>query len=173
MEPLLSVVLRFGFRPISGVAEFFRPKARSSSTPRRKTEAIARAAFEQKIGQAVVRQLMSLTVPEDSVEEVLDFLKNTILDAMSAENTRQSTRSSSGRPPEDEALERRAAAAFRTAAFQAAGVDEPEDAVTPLSVVALMRLIEEELVTDAAPLYQPASARPEGSSKRMETDVFT
>lgn len=25
MEPPLSVVLRFGFRPISGVAEFFRP----------------------------------------------------------------------------------------------------------------------------------------------------
>ncbi|KAH6936010.1 hypothetical protein HPB50_012383 [Hyalomma asiaticum] len=102
---------------------------------------------------------MSLTVPEDSVEEVVDFLKNAILDAMSAENTRQSTRSSSGRPPEDEALERRAAAAFRAAAFHAAGVDEPEDAVSPLSVVALMRLIEEELVTDAESLYRPASTR--------------
>ncbi|XP_070390951.1 uncharacterized protein [Dermacentor albipictus] len=102
---------------------------------------------------------MSLTVPEDSVEEVLDFVKNAILDAMSAENTRQSTRSSSGRAPEDEALERCAAAAFRTAAFQAAGVEEPEDAASPMSLVALMRLIQEELVTDAESLYRPASAR--------------
>ncbi|XP_075544021.1 uncharacterized protein LOC142578529 [Dermacentor variabilis] len=108
---------------------------------------------------AVVRQLMSLTVPEDSVEEVLDFVKNAILDAMSAENTRQSTRSSSGRAPEDEALERCAAAAFRTAAFQAAGVEEPEDVASPMSLVALMRLIQEELVTDAESLYRPASSR--------------
>ncbi|KAL3183244.1 hypothetical protein MRX96_034293 [Rhipicephalus microplus] len=112
---------------------------------------------------------MTLTVPEDGVEEVLDFLKNTILDAMSAENTRQSTRSSSGRPTEDDALERRVAAAFRTAAFQEAGLDEPEDAVTPLSVVALMRLIEDELLTDAATLY---TARGENDSDYLAHHIY-
>ncbi|KAK8772516.1 hypothetical protein V5799_024240 [Amblyomma americanum] len=111
-------------------------------------------------GSAVVRQLMSLTVPEDSVEEVLDFVKNAILDAMSAENTRQSTRSSSGRPPEDEAIERRVAAA-RAEAFRATGVDElPDDAASPLSLVALVRLIEEEVVADAEALYRPARCPP-------------
>ncbi|KAL1433474.1 hypothetical protein MTO96_001841 [Rhipicephalus appendiculatus] len=117
------------------------------------------------VQRAVVRHLMTLTVPEDGVEEVLDFLKNTILDAMSAENTRQSTRSSSGKPPEDEALERRAAAAFRAAAFQEAGLDEPEDAVTPLSVVALMRLVEDELLADAATLYTARNRCDEPESK--------
>ncbi|XP_064480672.1 uncharacterized protein LOC135394099 isoform X2 [Ornithodoros turicata] len=33
---------------------------------------------------------MVLTIPEDEVEDVLDFIKNAILDAMSADNTRHS-----------------------------------------------------------------------------------
>ncbi|KAH9374352.1 hypothetical protein HPB48_019980 [Haemaphysalis longicornis] len=94
---------------------------------------------------------MTMAVPEDSVEEVLDFVKNAILDSMSAENTRQSTRSSSSRPPEDEAFERRAAA------FPSIGVDEPDDAASPLSLVEFVRLIEDELVGDVEAIFEPQS----------------
>ncbi|CAN8027536.1 unnamed protein product [Ixodes persulcatus] len=83
---------------------------------------------------------MNLTVPEDSLEEVLDFLKNAILDAMSAENTRQSGARSSSHPED--------------AAERASGGPEAEGPDGEMSLPALLRMLEEELVTDAEDLYR-------------------
>ncbi|CAN8004270.1 unnamed protein product [Ixodes pacificus] len=94
---------------------------------------------------------MNLTVPEDSLEEVLDFLKNAILDAMSAENTRQSGARSSSHPED--------------AAERASGAPEAEGPDGDMSLPALLRMLEEELVTDAEDLYR---VLPENAMARCE-----
>ncbi|CAN7999090.1 unnamed protein product [Ixodes hexagonus] len=98
---------------------------------------------------------MNLTVPEDSVEEVLDFLKNAILDAMSAENTRQSGARSSSHP-EDAAAANRAATGL--------GAESP-DGAGEMTLTALLRMLEEELVADAEDVYR---VLPEDAMARCE-----
>lgn len=103
---------------------------------------------------------MTLTVPEESVEEVLDFLKNAILDAMSAENTRQSAAQSSSRLPDDD----------RGGAPMPPGEGaEPLDAEVPMSIAALLRMLEEELVADADELY---SRLPKETDNRCQLEAL-